>query len=88
MIEEKTHVIDCPDGRIAVIPGKDNPIEKIRGLTFFRLIEGGYATAPDSMGIRLHFPLPEGPDTAILLTEKRLSDGTFGVLSRKEYYNS
>ena len=86
--KERTQVIHYKDGGIGVIPGNDNPIKEIRGLTFFRLLEGGYATAPDNEGIRKRFPLPEGPDTATLITEQKLPNGSFKELERKIYTNS
>jgi hypothetical protein len=83
--QQETKIIHYLDGGIGVIPGIDNSIEKIRGWEFFRLLEGGYATAPDENGIRMRFPEPEEENTATLIMEKIDQNGPFQELSRKEY---
>lgn len=81
----KTEVKYYPDGGIGVIPGDDNAIQEIQGREFFRLYEGGYATAPDENGIRMRFPQPEGPNVATLIIERVKSDGSLEELDRKVY---
>lgn len=84
-IQLKTEVKHYPDGGISVTPGYDNPITEIQGKEFFRLLEGGYATAPDQNGVRLRFPEPGNTNTATLITEIVHKDGSLEEMSRRVY---
>ena len=82
-INPRTEVNYYLDGGIGVIPGLDNSIEEIRGHEFYRLNEGGYATATDQNGIRMRFPQPGNTNTATLIIERVFGDGRLEEISRK-----
>lgn len=84
-IKPKSEVKYYPDGGLSVTPGGDNPIAEIQGKEFFRLLEGGYATAPDENGIRIRFPQPENTNVATLIIERVLGDGSLEEISREVF---